>query len=106
MDSCDKVYFREPLQGDTASAKKLDNLFEELLDSPLSERDPIELAVMRLGAFELSQRLDVPYRVAINEGVELAKGFGATESHKYVNGILDKLAQRVRREEIAARRNS
>ncbi|UTV99187.1 transcription antitermination factor NusB [Marinomonas rhizomae] len=106
MDSCDKVYFRELLQGVTASAKKLDALFEELLDRPLSELDPIELAVMRIGAFELSQRLDVPYRVAINESVELAKGFGATESHKYVNGILDKLAQRVRREEIAARRDA
>lgn len=106
MDSCDKVYFRELLQGVTASAKKLDVLFEELLDRPLSELDPIELAVMRIGAFELSQRLDVPYRVAINESVELAKGFGATESHKYVNGILDKLAQRVRREEIAARREA
>ncbi|AWX98731.1 N utilization substance protein B [Marinomonas primoryensis] len=104
MDSCDKVYFREILQGVTASAKKLDNLFEELLDRPLSELDPIELAIMRIGSFELSQRLDVPYRVAINESVELAKGFGATESHKYVNGILDKLAQRVRREEIAERR--
>jgi len=106
MDSCDKVYFREILQGVTASAKKLDNLFEELLDRPLSELDPIELAIMRIGSFELSQRLDVPYRVAINESVELAKGFGATESHKYVNGILDKLAQRVRREEIAARRDA
>ncbi|MFQ3186978.1 MAG: N utilization substance protein B, partial [Marinomonas primoryensis] len=95
MDSCDRVYFREILQGVTASAKKLDNLFEELLDRPLSELDPIELAIMRIGSFELSQRLDVPYRVAINESVELAKGFGATESHKYVNGILDKLAQRV-----------
>lgn len=104
MDSCDKVYFREILQGVTASAKKLDNLFEELLDRPLSELDPIELAIMRIGSFELSQRLDVPYRVAINESVELAKGFGATESHKYVNGILDKLAQRVRREEIVERR--
>lgn len=106
MASCDKIYFRELLQGVTASAKKLDGLFEELLDRPLSELDPIELAIMRIGSFELSQRLDVPYRVAINESVELAKGFGATESHKYVNGILDKLAQRVRREEIAARRNS
>jgi len=106
MDSCDKVYFRELLQGVTASAKKLDTLFEELLDRPLSELDPIELAVMRIGSYELSQRLDVPYRVAINESVELAKGFGATESHKYVNGILDKLAQRVRREEIAARREA
>ncbi|MEO9275208.1 MAG: transcription antitermination factor NusB [Marinomonas sp.] len=106
MASCDKSYFRELLQGVTASAKKLDGLFEELLDRPLSELDPIELAVMRIGAFELSERLDVPYRVAINESVELAKGFGATESHKYVNGILDKLAQRVRREEIAARREA
>ncbi|MEP2619515.1 MAG: transcription antitermination factor NusB, partial [Marinomonas sp.] len=106
MASCDKSYFRELLQGVTASAKKLDGLFEELLDRPLAELDPIELAVMRIGAFELSERLDVPYRVAINESVELAKGFGATESHKYVNGILDKLAQRVRREEIAARREA
>lgn len=106
MESCDKIYFHELLQGVASSTKKLDSLFEELLDRPLSELDPIELAVMRIGAFELSERLDVPYRVAINEGVELAKTFGATESHKYVNGILDKLAQRVRREEIAARREA
>ncbi|MCV2404083.1 transcription antitermination factor NusB [Marinomonas sp. C2222] len=106
MATCDKTYFHEILQGVTADAKKLDDLFEELLDRPLSELDPIELAVMRIGSFELAERLDVPYKVAINEGVELAKGFGATESHKYINGILDKLAQRVRREEIAARRNS
>ncbi|KZN13837.1 transcription antitermination factor NusB [Marinomonas sp. TW1] len=105
MGACDKAYFREVLQGVTSGTKKLDGLFEELLDRPFSELDPIELAVLRIGAFELSERLDVPYRVAINESVELAKGFGATESHKYVNGILDKLAQRVRREEIAARRN-
>ncbi|WP_394182746.1 transcription antitermination factor NusB [Marinomonas posidonica] len=104
MGACDKAYFREVLQGVTSGAKKLDSLFEELLDRPFAELDPIELAVLRIGAFELSERLDVPYRVAINESVELAKGFGATESHKYVNGILDKLAQRVRREEIAARR--
>ncbi|MEL0637374.1 MULTISPECIES: transcription antitermination factor NusB [Marinomonas] len=106
MSECDKAYFRELLQGVTSRAKKLDDLFEELLDRSLSELDSIELAVMRIGAYELSERLDVPYRVVINEGVELAKGFGASESHKYVNGILDKLAQRVRREEIAARRNS
>lgn len=105
MATCDKTYFHEILQGVTADAKKLDDLFEELLDRPLSELDPIELAVMRIGSFELAERLDVPYKVAINESVELAKGFGATESHKYINGILDKLAQRVRREEIAARRN-
>ncbi|RDL44076.1 transcription antitermination factor NusB [Marinomonas piezotolerans] len=106
MGSCDKVYFRELVYGVSSKAKVLDNLFEELLDRSLSELDAIELATLRIGAYELSERLDVPYRVAINESVELAKSFGASESHKYINGILDKLAQRVRREEIAARRNA
>lgn len=106
MASCDKLYFRELLQGVTARAKSLDDLYENLLDRALSELDPIEMAVLRIGAFELSQRLDVPYRVAINESVELAKSFGASESHKYINGILDKLAQHTRREEIAARRGN
>ncbi|TDO95876.1 transcription antitermination factor NusB [Marinomonas balearica] len=106
LSTCDKAYFRDLLQGVTSKAKELDTLFEELLDRSLSELDAIELAVLRIGSYELAHRLDVPYRVAINEGVELAKSFGATESHKYVNGILDKLAQRVRREEIAARRNN
>lgn len=104
LSSCDKLYFRELIQGVTSQAARLDGLFEPLLDRSLSELDPIELATLRLGAFELAEKLDVPYRVAINEGVELAKSFGAAESHKYVNGILDKLAQRVRREEIAARK--
>ncbi len=72
--------------------------------SPVAELDPIELAILRLGAYELSRRLDVPYRVAINEGVELAKSFGATDGHKYVNGILDKLAARLRSAEVRARR--
>ncbi len=104
LATCDKVYFRELLQGVTANKSKLDDLFEALLDRSLAELDPIELTILRIGSFELSERLDIPYRVVINESVELAKSFGATESHKYVNGILDKLAQRIRREEIAARR--
>ncbi|GAB3484011.1 transcription antitermination factor NusB [Marinomonas epiphytica] len=106
MASCDKLYFRELLQGVASRAKSLDDLYENLLDRALSELDPIELAVLRIGTFELSERLDVPYRVAINESVELAKSFGASESHKYINGILDKLAQHTRREEIAARRGN
>lgn len=105
LDQCDKLYFSELLRGVIEHAKQLDALYEELLDRSLSELDPIELATLRIGAFELSERLDVPYRVAINESVELAKSFGATESHKYVNGILDKLAQRVRIEEITAQRS-
>jgi len=105
LETCDKIYFSELLTGVTNKAETLDTLFEELLDRPLSELDPIELATLRIGAFELSERLDVPYRVSINESVELAKSFGASESHKYINGILDKLAQRVRIEEITAQRN-
>lgn len=106
MSSCDKTYFRELLYGVASKSKTLDEQFEVFLDRPLSELDAIELATLRIGTFELVERLDVPYKVAINEGVELAKSFGASESHKYVNGILDKLAQRARREEIAARRNA
>ncbi|MCO4784314.1 transcription antitermination factor NusB [Marinomonas atlantica] len=106
MSTCDKTYFRELVYGVSSKAKALDELFEPFLDRSLSELDAIELATLRIGTYELSERLDVPYRVAINEGVELAKSFGASESHKYVNGILDKLAQRVRFEEIAARRNA
>ncbi|TBR37570.1 transcription antitermination factor NusB [Marinomonas agarivorans] len=105
LTNCDKVYFTELLHGVIDNAKELDSQFEELLDRPLSKLGPIELAILRIGAFELSQRLDVPYKVIINEGVELAKSFGATESHKYVNSILDKLAQRARIAEITAQRN-
>lgn len=100
MMSCDKTYFHELLQGVISHVKKLDSLFKELLDRPMKELNPVELAILRIGAFELSERSDIPYRVAINESIELAKGFGATASHKYVNGILDKFAQRVRHEEF------
>ncbi len=66
----------------------------------MSELDPVEWAILRLATWELSNRIDVPYRVVINEGIELAKVFGATDGHKYVNGVLDKLALRLRGAEI------
>ena len=62
--------------------------------------DQVELAILRLAAWEFSQRIDVPYRVVLNEGIELAKTFGATDGHKYINGVLDKLAGRLRSAEI------
>jgi len=68
------------------------------LDRAIHELTPVELTILRLSAYELLERPDVPYRVIINEGVELAKTFGATDGHKYVNGILDKLAGEVRLE--------
>ena len=70
------------------------------LDRPLDQLDPIETGILQLGMFELSQRIDVPYKVVINECVELAKKYGATESHKYINGVLDKAARALRRTEL------
>ena len=73
------------------------------LDRDMNELSPIEFSVLLLGAFELSRHPEVPYRVVINEAVELAKTFGGTDGHKFVNGVLDKLAALVRAVEIAAK---
>ncbi len=100
----DLAYFHEITQAVPKQQEELDSSFAPFLDRRVNELDPIELAILRLGAYELVQRLDVPYRVVINEAVELGKRFGGTDSHKYINGILDKLAQRVRMVEIQARR--
>lgn len=76
--------------------EQLDPLFAPLLDRKVSELDQVERAILRLGTFELAHRIDVPYRVVIDEYVELAKTFGAEESHKYINAILDALAKQLR----------
>lgn len=104
MRDTDIKLFSELLHGIAGCKSELDGMYTDFLDRQLEDLDPIELTVLRIGAFELSRRLEVPYRVAINESVELAKTFGATESHRYVNGVLDKLAQRVRMAEIRAQR--
>lgn len=104
MSGTDVQLFSEILRGVTAHKSELDEQYAPFLDRALSDLDPVELTVLRIGAYELVHRIEVPYRVAINESVELAKTFGATESHRYVNGVLDKLAQRVRMAEIRANR--
>jgi N utilization substance protein B len=104
MSGTDLALFSELLHGVPANAGDLDRAYEPFLDRALTDLDPIELAVLRIGSFELVHRIVVPYKVVINESVELAKVFGATESHKYVNGVLDKLAARVRMTEINAKR--
>lgn len=75
---------------------ELDSTFEPCLDRPLAEIDPVELAILRLSTWKLRNRIDVPYKVVINEGIELAKTFGATDAADFVNGVLDKLAPRLR----------
>lgn len=104
MEIADLALFHDLLHSVIRERDALDAAIAPLLDRRIVDLDPIELAILRLGAYELSRRLEVPYRVVINEGVELAKSFGATDGHKYVNGILDKLAGRLRSAEVTARR--
>ena len=98
----DLEYFQALLHGVPAQVDELEAAFEPLLDRKLSELDPIERTLLRMGTFELRERLDVPYKVVINEAVALAKKFGATDSHKYINGVLDKAARELREAEVAA----
>jgi len=98
----DLEYYQALLHGVPAELDHLEALITPLLDRPQEELDPIEHTLLRMGVYELTQRIDVPYKVVINEAVTLAKKFGATDSHKYVNGVLDKAARELRQVEIAA----
>ncbi len=92
----DITYFRELLTGVATNAEKLDALMAPYLSRQLEELGQVERAILRLALFELSKRQDVPYKVAINEAIELAKVFGAEDSHKFVNGVLDKAGPHIR----------
>ncbi|HVK55200.1 MAG TPA: transcription antitermination factor NusB [Burkholderiales bacterium] len=96
----DEKYFQIILRGAIAAQTELESVIAPLLDRPIKELSPIERGILLLGAFELKQQIDVPYRVVINEAVELAKSFGGADGHKYVNGVLDKLAARLRSVEL------
>ena len=100
MSKVDGEYFRELLHKVPANVDELDGHFEPLLDRKIEDLDSVERAILRLGCYELAYRLDVPYRVVINESVKLAKTFGADQSHKYVNGILDGVAKKLRSAEV------
>jgi N utilization substance protein B len=104
LDRIDRELFVSLLRGATGAADELRGCFEPLLSRPVSELSPIEHAILLLGAYELRQNIDTPYRVVINEAIELAKGYGGTDGHKFVNGVLDKLAARLRPEEVDAAR--
>ena len=100
LGKVDWNYFEEVFSEIPGVTQKLNESLEPLLDRELAALDPIEKALLYLGTFELANRIDVPYRVVINECVELAKIFGATDSHKYINGVLDKLASELRPAEL------
>lgn len=97
----DLTLFNDLVSQVASRAEELDGLIGPFLDRSVSRIDPIEKNIMRMGVYELQAKLEIPYKVIINECVELAKRFGADESHKYVNGILDKLAQKIRTLEVS-----
>ncbi len=98
----DLEYFQALLHGVPGCVDDLEAVFTPLLDRNIKELDPIERTLLRMGTFELKDRIDVPYKVVINEAVALAKKFGASESHKYINGVLDKAARQLREAETKA----
>jgi N utilization substance protein B len=99
----DWEYFTEVFLEIPKCVNTLDEHLNPLLDRKPEALDPIEKSLLYLGCYELAFRIDVPYRVVINECVELAKVFGATDGHKYINGVLDKLAKQLRAAEVNAR---
>ena len=99
----DADYFRGLWSGISGEHESLLARVAPYLDRPPHDVSPIERGILVIGAWELIHRLDIPYRVVINEAVELAKSYGGTDGHKYVNGVLDKLAAEVRGDEIRAR---
>jgi len=104
MQIADLPYFEELVRGVARSHGELDALLLPLLDREIERVDPIERAALRIAAFELRERIDVPYRVVINEAVEATKRFGAEHGHTYVNGVLDRLAAGLRAAEYHAAR--
>ncbi|TQV66956.1 transcription antitermination factor NusB [Exilibacterium tricleocarpae] len=107
MSKVDTDYFHELLHGIVQHLGDIDGAFAPFLQQrSLEELDPITRALLRLGTFELQHRLDVPYKVVINEAVALAKKFGATDSHKFINGVLDKTSATTRAVERRADKSS
>jgi transcription antitermination protein NusB len=103
FDKCDSAHFDALLHGCIAEASGLDAVLARHVDRRTNLLSPVEHGVLLIGAYELTHCLDVPYRVVINECVEVAKSFGGTDGHKYVNGVLDKAAGDLRPAEVAAR---
>jgi len=104
FDRCDKPHFELLLHGCIAEAAELDAALARHVDRKTTLLSPIEHGALMIGAYEMKHCIDIPYRVAINEAVELAKSFGGTDGHKYVNGVLDRTASDLRPLEVQARR--
>ena len=104
FDKCDSAHFDALLNGCISEAADLDAALARHVDRKTTELSPVEHGVLLIGVYELKHCIDIPYKVAINEAVELAKSFGGTDGHKYVNGVLDKSAADLRPVEVQAMR--
>lgn len=102
LAKADPRYFRELLREIPARAPEIDAALVPFLDRPLAQVDPVERAILRIGGYELLHHPEIAYRIVLNEAVELAKVFGAEQGHRYVNGVLDKMARSVRTSEFTA----
>ena len=100
LKKADTDYFKEILRGTAKEAENLDKQLAPLLDRAIDDLDPIENAILHIGLYELTFHPELPYRVVLNEAINLAKMFGAEQSHKYINGVLDKAAQKIRTAEM------
>ena len=101
MQKVDTEYFLELLRAVVKDCDELDKKVKPYLGRLPEELDPVEYAILRLATYELIHRIDVPYKVVINEAIELAKSFGAEESHKFINGVLDKAIKTLRKDELS-----
>ena len=99
----DKEFFDELLPAISNGQADIETKIDGLIDRPLEQLDPIELCILLIGVYELETRIDIPYKVVINEGVNLAKRFGSTDGHKYINACLDLAAQSLREIEVSAK---
>jgi len=102
----DQAFFDDIFPAICRSQETLETKIDELIDRPLEQLDPVELSILLIGVHELEARIDIPYRVVINESVNLAKRFGATDGHKYINACLDAAAESLRATEVNARKSS
>lgn len=106
FEKADREHFDALLYGVVRESDTLEASIGPCLDRPITELSPVERAVLLVGAYELRHHVEIPYRVVINEGVELAKTFGGTDGYKFVNGVLDKVAAKIRPDEAQQRRGS
>ena len=99
----DQEFFEELLRAVCDSQAELEQTIDQLIDRPLEQLDPVELGILLIGVYELQSRIDIPYRVVINECVNLARRFGAIDGHKYINACLDAAAHSLREVEVKAK---